>query len=283
MKIYLAGGVSGNLKPLYRKLYLAGDTYRKDILMKLYLAGSNGREKLIENNLKELQEKKYKVNILESFYYIDDTIIKFIPYFDNFLLDSGAYTFMANSKNKDINWDEYVEKYAKFINDYDIKLFFELDIDKLVGLKEVERLRNKLEALTKKQCIPVWHKSRGLDYYKKMCKNYDYIAIGGIVVKEITSKEYKYFTPLLKIAKKNNCKVHGLGFTNLKGLIKYHFYSVDSTAWTTGNRFGAIYKFNGKTLQKYKKPQGMRVKNKETAFNNFIEWIKFSNYADKNL
>lgn len=35
-----------------------------------------------------------------------------------------------------VNWDEYVEEYAEFIIKYDIKLFFELDIDAIVGLKK---------------------------------------------------------------------------------------------------------------------------------------------------
>ena len=191
---------------------------------------------------------------------------------------------MINTKNsKKINWAEYIDNYAKYIVENNIKYFFELDIDKIVGYEKVKEYRKYLEDKVKRKCIPVWHKSRGLEEYIKLTQEYDYIAIGGIVAKEITIKDYKYFPKLLKIAKKNNCKVHGLGFTNLEGLRKYHFYSVDSTAWTTGNRFGSIYRFNGKTLVKHSKPAGTRVKPKETAFNNFIEWVKFSNYADKNL
>jgi hypothetical protein len=115
-----------------------------------------------------------------------------------------------------------------------------------------------------------------------MCKNYDYIAIGGIVTKEISSKNYDIFTHLLKIAKENNCKVHGLGFTNLEGIKKYKFHSVDSTAWLYGNRGGFLYKFNGETMLKIA-PKNMRLKAKEAAIHNFNEWVKFSNYAETNL
>ena len=59
-----------------------------------------------------------------------------------------------NGKNtNNVDWDEYIESYAEFINNHNIKLFMELDIDSVVGIKEVERLRNKLERLTNKQCI----------------------------------------------------------------------------------------------------------------------------------
>ena len=252
--------------------------------MKVYLAESGGLLKaymidLIKNSGGGIP--KLKIKILESFYYIDDDLKKLIPYFDDFLLDSGAFTFMVNSNKKEINWDQYVEKYGKFVKENNIKHFFELDIDVLVGIKEVERLRNKLEKIAGRKCIPVWHKSRGLDYYKKMIKEYDYIAIGGIVTKEIRPKDYDIFIPLLKLAKENNCKVHGLGFTREKLLKKYHFYSVDSTAWTTGNRFGFVYKFRNGEMKKIDKPAGTRVKARQVAVNNFIEWIKFSNYAEK--
>lgn len=64
-------------------------------------------------------------------------------------------------------------------------------------------MRAMLEKGTGKKCIPVWHKSRGLEEWRKLTKEYDYVAIGGIVTKEIKRKEYKYFSPMLSIAKEN--------------------------------------------------------------------------------
>lgn len=131
--------------------------------MKLYLAGEHPVQ-LGSHSLQGVPQ------ILESFYYCrtNKWIPKLLPYISEFLLDSGAFSFLSNSA-KEVDWDEYVEDYARFINKYNINLFFEVDIDPLVGLKEVERLRAKLEALTGKKPIPVWHKSRGKDYFIKMC------------------------------------------------------------------------------------------------------------------
>jgi hypothetical protein len=252
---------------------------KKDNNLKLYLAGNDGNKKELFNiYLKDIY-------ILQSYYHMSSQkyMIPLLPHFKNFLLDSGAFTFLNLIKDKKINWEEYVIKYGEFIKQHDIKLFFELDIDPIVGLKEVERLRDLLEKTSERKCIPVWHKSRGLDYWKQMCKDYDYIAIGGIVTQEIKRSEYDVFYPLLKIAKENNCKVHGLGFTNLKGLEKYKFYSVDSTSWLSGNRFGSVYMFDGKTMKKQNKKDGYRVKSTEVAFHNFSEWVKFSKYAENNL
>lgn len=156
--------------PYVVKIFLAGTYSRenseeKNDDMKLYLAGEGYyvKDKGTWENW-----PKNDLQILESFYYIKPWQLPFIPTFKSFLLDSGAFTFMSNS-DKTANWNEYVTRYAEFINQHKIDLFFELDIDSVVGLTEVERLRDKLETLTNKKCIPVWHKARGLDYWKKMC------------------------------------------------------------------------------------------------------------------
>ena len=271
MIIYLAGGITGNLIKEWQKL------------MKIYIAsGGQGQGGL------PCKQKKIpldKIYILESYHYItkQEWMYPLFKQFKGFLLDSGAFTFMTSLKGKAINWDEYVINYGNFIRQHNIKNFFELDIDPIVGIKEVERLRDLLENTAGRKCIPVWHKSRGLNYWKKMCEEYKYIAIGGIVTQEIKRSEYDVFSYLLKIAREKKTKVHGLGFTNLKGMEKYKFYSVDSTSWLSGNKFGSVYLFNGKTMDKQIKLPGQRVKTNEVAIHNFSEWVKFSIYAEQNL
>lgn len=227
--------------------------------------------------------KTHRPYILESFYYANADTERLLPYYGDFLLDSGAFTFMQNDKTH-TDWKEYTKRYADFIVRNNIQKFFELDIDSVVGYKEVLKNRELLEDLTGRKCIPVWHKSRGSEEYKRMCHSYDYVAIGGIVAKEIKPENYSIFTPLINEAHKNNCRVHGLGFTSLTGLEKYHFDSVDSTAWTTGNRFGFVYVFDGKTMRKVDAPKGKRLGDpRKVALINYIEWIKFQKYAERHL
>lgn len=219
---------------------------------------------------------------LESFYYFKDWQVPYLKIWRGFMLDSGAFTFM-NSNGKAVDWDAYVERYAAFINKHDIELFFELDIDCLVGISEVERLRRKLEQLTGKQSIPVWHKSRGGEYFQRMCEEYNYIAIGGIVTKEIQPAEYAKLKHLIDIAHMNNCKIHGLGFTAMKWLPTLHFDSVDSTNWKSGGFFGQLHIFKGGLIQSYR-PKGKRAKDyKQIDLHNFGEWCRFQRYAENNL
>lgn len=250
--------------------------------MKIYTAGvapcGGGQADYYRNAI-----KKHRPYILESFYYADETTEKLLPYFGDFMLDSGAFTFMQNSK-RSVPWEEYIDRYADFINRNKIDKFFELDIDSVVGYDKVLEYRKRLEKQTSKQCIPVWHKSRGIEVFKKMCIDYDYVAIGGIVAREIKPEQYSAFPVMIKEAHKRGAKIHGLGFTALDWLFKCPFDSVDSTAWTTGNRFGFIYRFNGKTMEKIQCPKGKRLADsRKVAEINYTEWIKFQKYAEKYL
>lgn len=223
--------------------------------------------------------REHKPFILESFFYADADTERLLPYYGDFLLDSGAFTFMMG-KGGSPDWDDYIERYADFIVRNNVQKYFELDIDSVVGYEQVKKIRTALERKTARPCIPVWHLSRGMDEYKRMCDEYGYVAIGGIVSGEITKDKYKYFPALIHEAHKRGAKVHGLGFTNLSYLPSIHFDSVDSTAWTTGNRFGFLYFFDGKTMQKKDVPKNHRIGDSRTAaLNNYTEWIKFQKWA----
>lgn len=245
--------------------------------MKIFLAGTNAETKNIDDVLKS----KYN---LESFYYIKPWQDELIRRSEMFLLDSGAFTFFSSQKGLD--WDSYIDKYCEFINTHGIDYFFELDIDPIVGYEKVKEYRKKIERKVQKRCVPVWHKSRGLDEFKRMCDEYDFVSIGGLAIGEIKPNQYQYLPSLIKIAHEKGTKVHGLGFTKVSMLKDIHFDSVDSTRWKCA-RFGRIEYFDGKTIV----PVDRRKDNKRLVGrenNNIIkftlqEWIKFQEYADRCL
>ena len=114
---------------------------------------------------------------------------------DEFLLDSGAFAFMNKAKKvgkfniEEIN--KYTKEYVDFINKYDIKYFFEMDLDCIFPYEKVKKARKWIEKRTGKKCIPVWHISRGMKEFHSMCKEYNYVAIGGIASREIKQKDHQ--------------------------------------------------------------------------------------------
>jgi len=241
--------------------------------MKLFLAGTFIAEEFT---------KKYKpLYVLESFYYIKPWQVQEMRNWRMFLLDSGAFTFLHAAGEKVVDWDAYLSRYIAFIREHDIQYFFELDVDAIVGYDKVRAMRARLEQETEKRCIPVWHRSRGLEEFKRLCKEYRYIGIGGFAIKTILPNEFPFVRKLIQIAAGYGTKVHGLGYTR-KDAPEFGFFSVDSTTWSTAVSFGSTSYFDGQKIVTVRPPPGKmggdhRLR-REYALQ---EWIKYQKYLDR--
>lgn len=246
--------------------------------MKLHIAATSATNLLPFINGGGFDDLAPRANILESFLYIADWQKRNIHKFKSFMLDSGAFTFAYGNGRSLDDIDGYLASYIDFINENDIDLFFELDIDALVGYERVKQMRKRLESETGKQCIPVWHVPRGWNEWLNLCDEYDYIALGGIVGGEWNDLRcIKAFT---REAAKHGTKVHGLGYTR-KNLAELGFHSVDSSSWLMGNRTGLVYEFRDGYMLKHPAPKGYRIVDNETAEHNLVEWVRYSEYLEK--
>lgn len=220
-----------------------------------------------------------RVNLLESFYYIAEWQTRNLHRFKSFMLDSGAYSFAYGAK-VEVNMTEYFDQYKRYVKENDVELFFELDIDELVGYEKVLEYRRELEKFVGRRCIPVWHINRGKDEWLRMCDEYDYVAIGGIADKGRKSIE-KYIPWFTREAHKRGTKVHGLGYTSLTNLPRMGFDSVDSSAWLYGNRGAYVYIWDGQTMRKKDVPKGKRMDGRKVARHNFMEWVKMAESLER--
>ena len=157
------------------------------------------------------------------------------------IIDSGAHSFQ---KGKKVDWTEYTNQYADFIKKYDspkIVGYFEMDVDNIIGYENVLKLRKILTSVSDK-IIPVWHKNRGINEFKRMCQEYSgrVVAITGFRNEDIRDEQYVMF---LKYAKKYNCKVHCLGMTRTEIMKKVPFDYTDSASWKLMTCYGKAGKY----------------------------------------
>jgi len=243
--------------------------------MKVFLSGMESSEKtIIENLIKNNEKINY---LLTSYFYIrknPDLFKKFKKVANEILVDSGAHSFQFGKK---VEWDKYTTEYSNWIKENDcdqILGYFEMDVDNIIGYEKVIELRQYLEKSNNK-IIPVWHKNRGINEYKKMCKEYTgkIISIGGFRGTDIKDKQYLMF---LKVAKEHDCKVHCLGMTRIKVLNKVPFYSVDSSTWKQSGNYGLYKKFTGEKFIIYNNKS--KYKTTELDELNFKEFVKFQKY-----
>lgn len=242
--------------------------------MKIFLSAiensslyKNGEYKHFAEFLVNEIKGKMRWNLM-SYYYIKNKIslAEFIR--DNseeILIDSGAHSFQKGVK---VDWEQHTEQYAKFIQHFDRKNvigYFEMDVDNIIGYQRVKELRKRLEAVTDK-IIPVWHKNRGVEDFKKMCQEHSnkIVAITGFKNEDIKDHQYLMF---LKYAKQWGCKVHCLGMTRRKILDKVPFDYTDSSSWIQNSIYGRCK--NGKVSRQFSK------NNRDIIFlNNYIDAMK---------
>ena len=216
---------------------------------------------------------------LMSYYYIQKDTSRARDIIDRselVMIDSGAHTFQKGKTKLD--WEGYTESYAHFIRENDcdkIVGYFEMDVDKVIGLERVIKLRRRLEQETDK-IIPVWHKGRGIEDFYRMCEEYSgrVVAITGFKNEDIKDHQYAQF---LKIAWQHNCRVHCLGMTRQDVLKKVPFDYVDSSSWKQGVLYGRL---GGRKLKNESTPEAraiMRQRQMEAAYR---EAVKMQEYYE---
>jgi hypothetical protein len=242
--------------------------------------GINGL--ILPEGLEQLKLNKLQFSLASMYYFrpaLWDVVEK-----EGLIIDSGAFSFMNTKQDlSGFSWTNYIKKYAEFINHYDIKYFLELDIDVIIGYKKTLQLRDLLENLTGKQCIPVWHTPRGIDDFISMCKDYDYVAIGGIVQKQFPPHLHHKFPWFIDKAHEHGARIHGLGYTATKNLSIYKWDSVDSTSWISGGRYKQYHHFDGRIINSMKPKNKRSISYKKLNWHNLQQWIKFQEHAKENL
>ena len=82
--------------------------------------------------------------------------------------------------------------------------------------------------------LPVFHYGEDMKYLDELVKSYDYIALGGMVGQNANRWLEIIFN------KYPTHKFHGFGMVDFRLVVKFPFFSVDSTTWFCAQKFGNI-------------------------------------------
>lgn len=89
--------------------------------------------------------------------------------------------------------------------------------------------------------LPVFHTGSPWERLEELCKRYRYIALGGMVpYSKYPDEVLRWLVKCFRIGKGHGAVFHGFGQTRFATLAALPFYSVDSSAWGAGSRFGQI-------------------------------------------
>ena len=175
-------------------------------------------------------------------------------------LDSGSFTLQTEAKKwaakhgKDAAayydtpgfWD-YMKCYAEFVTEHAVCIDHYANVD-VIGDPDLTWRNQEWLEEQGLEPVPVVHyrtdKEKWLRHY--LDNGYDYIGLGGLVGSTRFDTCLDWIDGCFHIICDNKDKlpsvrVHGFGVTSFKLLLRYPWYSVDSTSWTKAGAFGNLY------------------------------------------
>ena len=153
-------------------------------------------------------------------------------------LDSGAFT--AYTQGTPISMDnycDYIKKHHEVISWY-------ANLDILGDAEATWQNQRKMEARGLNP-VPVFHVGEPWSYLERYIKEYSYVGLGGLVpYKTMGHKVMPWLIKCFRMAEGEECVYHGFGLTIWECIHALPFYSVDSTTWLNGQKFGKTKMFD---------------------------------------
>lgn len=216
-----------------------GGVERTARAMKLYLAGCDPQHhSWAQNNAMRLR-------ILLSYWYykdqnLDELFEKYFtePYPEVFA-DSGGFSAFTQGAQID------VIEYADWLHRWKHLITTAANLDVIGNHDATMENQHRLESCGL-DVIPVFHAGSDYECLKELVGDYAYIALGGLVphaknVSAVMSHVIKCF----KIADGRSV-FHGFGVTTWSILKSFAWYSVDSSTWGRGFKFGEVPVFDSR-------------------------------------
>lgn len=202
-------------------------------------------------------------NFLMSYEYLKGRGIKQLKKYPDMhlFIDSGAYTYQNDPQYEqwtEEQWEKQIEEYLAWAKKHKDSIFAIADLDLQylpnVGYEKVYEWRRKyFEPFMLDTGIPVcfiYHED-GLDVWEYMCKRYPYVGLSLAIDKVEGGSDI--LRQMFITAEKYNTLCQGMASTNTKLLMQYPFYTVDSTTWLAGLKYGEISVFTGTKMTRIKK------------------------------
>ena len=174
------------------------------------------------------------------------------------MLDSGAHSLYTEHMIKTkhafgYDWSDtdkfwnYVDEYASFVKEHEDFIDCYVNVDVIFNPKQSWKVLKYMEKKHSLSPMPVIHYGTDLKWLERHIKSgYVHIGLGGLG-QEVNKSQYtawadKAFNIVCdQPSRMPLVKVHGFAMTSLELMLRYPWWSVDSTSWVVTGRMGSIY------------------------------------------
>lgn len=224
-----------------------------------FSASSTGDTKqLYEFGIKEILVSYHYIG--KSFKFYEEFLPKLKADGGLFMTDSGGFSFLASidldatpEASTEEYWLPYLKSYVQWLWDHKEYIYVaaNLDLDRVVGREVVDKWNYEyFKPLEEYMNIVYvahrdWDKEyadyNGMKRLNQYCSEHKYVGVNQNY-KDSHSKVYA-------IANKYGSRIHGFAWTSIPLLKSSPFFSVDSTTWLGGVRYGTSYNYDGKNFR----------------------------------
>jgi hypothetical protein len=185
-----------------------------------------------------------RLRILLSYHYFKDHDLdvlipqKFTPPYPVFFADSGA--FSAYTSGAKIRWQDYAAWLRRFRHWF--VTMANLDV---IGSPDGTAAHQHALEDAGLAVLPVFHTGEPWAVLDALCTQYQYLALGGMVAyaREWKTRLMPWLVRCFRVAQGRSV-FHGFGCTTWEVMKALPWYSVDSSSWGAGFRFGTVPLFD---------------------------------------
>lgn len=149
-------------------------------------------------------------------------------------LDSGGFTMAQGGEPVTI------EEYSAFLKEWEGYFDFVANLDVIGGTDSHVLSSENQRALEElgHEPTPIYHYGEPFEVLEELVRSYNYIGLGGLVRPGLAKvKKLNWLTRCFSIVN-DQSQIHGYGVSDLEMVKQFPWYSVDSSTWLSGTRFG---------------------------------------------
>ncbi|QDP54825.1 MAG: hypothetical protein Unbinned3891contig1000_23 [Prokaryotic dsDNA virus sp.] len=141
----------------------------------------------------------------------------------------------------------YVDEYVTFVKSLGYPIMF-ANADRIFDPEFTWEVQQYIEKTHKRKPIPIVHSEsdiKWIDHYKD--RGYRLVALGGFAWKGLNWEAYDWIDKVfVHVCPKSNgykptLRLHGFALTSYKSIMRWPWWSVDSTSWLMSSATGGVY------------------------------------------
>lgn len=184
-----------------------------------------------------------RLRILLSYWYYKDTDLDalfakyFTPPYPEVFADSGAYSAMTQGQ------PVAIDAYAEWIKRWRHLFAVYANLDKIMDPEGTWRNQQHLEDKHGLTPLPAFHVREDFHWLEHYLDRYPYIALGVAAMQNRRDALITWLVKCFKLAQ-GRAVYHGFAMTSWTSMSLFPWYSVDSSTWGMGFRFGVVPVFD---------------------------------------